>query len=87
MDLWDGAAIVSSGILDKFLRVIGGRSLEGILDLVPIGIREQIPEGITEGELSCGWMGISIPDDLFKKEFLGKTFSILFPDLINIFSS
>ena len=66
---------------------MGEKSPEGILELVPIGIGEMIPEGITGGKLTCGGLGVSIPNGIFEKESLGKTFSILFHDLIEKFSS
>ena len=52
-----------------------------------MGIGEIIPEGITEGKVSCVGLGVSIPDGLFEKKYSGKTFSILFPDLIDNFPS
>ena len=52
-----------------------------------MGTGEIISEGITGGKLSCGGLGVSIPDGIFEKEYSGKTFSILFHDLIKKFSS
>ena len=60
---------------------------EGALELVPLRIREIIPEEITGGNMSFGGLWVSIPDGIFKKEYLRKMFSILFPDLIEKFSS
>ena len=73
--------------LRKIPRINREKSLEGILELVPMGIGEVIPEGITGGKLSCGGLVVSIPDGIFKKESSGKIFSILFPDLTKKFSS
>ena len=61
--------------------------MEGILELVPMGIGIIIYEGITGGKSSCGGLGVSITDGIFEKEPSGRTFSILFTDLIEKFSS
>ena len=48
------------------------------MDLVPIGIGEVIPEGITGEKLSCGGLGVSIPDGISETGIFVKTF----PDFI-----
>ena len=52
-----------------------------------MGIVEIIPELITGGKLPCMVIEVSILDGIFKNESLGKNISILFPDLIEKFSS
>ena len=55
--------------------------------MFPMGIDEVICEGITELNLSCEGMGVSIPDRILEKESLGKIIFDLFPELIEKFSS
>ena len=52
-----------------------------------MGIGEVIPEIITELDLSCEGMGVSIPEGTLEKDYLGKIIFNLFPDLIQKFFS
>ena len=66
----ENVAYVSSGILNKYLDGISKIKQEGILELVPIGIRGVIPEGITVENSSCGVFGVSyIRNRIFVKTF------------------
>ena len=72
--------------MDKPPGGIGKKILERILELVPMGIREIVHEGITGGKSSCGGLGVLIPDRIFEKESSSKRFSISFLDLLKEFS-